>query len=95
VNCASLTFTTSSIGFNRKDSLIESRRLGLCKPEGAVDTMRRIARFLQNEEAATAVEYSVVLALILMVVIGAISAFGSQASGLWSNIFSGLQAVGF
>jgi pilus assembly protein Flp/PilA len=57
--------------------------------------MRRIARFLKNDEAATAVEYSVMLALILMVVIGAISAVGGRTNGLWSNIFTSLQSVGF
>jgi pilus assembly protein Flp/PilA len=57
--------------------------------------MRRIARFLKNDEAATAVEYSVMLALILMVVIGTISAFGGQTNGLWSSIFTSLHSVGF
>jgi len=69
--------------------------LGLGIVRGAIDTMTPIVRFLQNEEAATAVEYSVMLAMILLVVFGAISAFGGKTSGLWGNIFSGLEANGF
>jgi pilus assembly protein Flp/PilA len=56
--------------------------------------MSSIARFLENEDAATAVEYSVMLAMILLVAFAAISAFGGKTSGLWNNIFSGLQTNG-
>jgi Flp pilus assembly pilin Flp len=56
-------------------------------------------RFLNNlfleEEAATAVEYAVVLAMILMTLISAIGLVGAQAGGMWSGIVSNLHAVGF
>ena len=57
--------------------------------------MRILWNFLHDEEAATAVEYAVMLAMILLSVIGAIGAVGSQTGGLWGNIRSDLQNVGF
>ena len=53
--------------------------------------MAFIKRFLRETEAATAVEYSVMLALILMSVITAIGTVGSQTGGLWSSIKSQIQ----
>jgi pilus assembly protein Flp/PilA len=44
-----------------------------------------IRRFLQAEEAATAAEYAVLLALILLAVISAITQVGNSTSGLWQN----------
>ncbi len=57
--------------------------------------MRRIARFLRDDQAATAVEYAVVLALILMAVVGVIGVVGAESGGLWSSNVEELRAVGF
>jgi len=57
--------------------------------------MKQIVRFLTDEEATTAVEYAVLLGLIVMTAIGAISTFGQGAGGLFSGIHGSLQAVGF
>ena len=57
--------------------------------------MRRIVELLQNEEAATSVEYAVMLGLILVAVLGAIGSFGDETGGLWGGIDSDLDAVGF
>jgi Flp pilus assembly pilin Flp len=62
--------------------------------EGGKLIMRSFARFLKNDDAATAVEYSVVLAMILLVTISAIGMVGSKTSGLWSSIVSGIRAMG-
>ena len=48
--------------------------------------MEFFKRFLCEEQAATAVEYAVMLAMILMVVLGAVTAVGAQGGGLWSGI---------
>lgn len=45
--------------------------------------MNRIMRFLRDESGATAVEYAVMLALIIGVCIAAIGFFGSTANGSW------------
>jgi pilus assembly protein Flp/PilA len=41
---------------------------------------------LCEEEAATAVEYAVLLALILVAVITAVTSVGSSTSTVWSNV---------
>ncbi len=55
----------------------------------------QIRIFIVEEDAATTVEYAVMLGLILLTAIGAIGAFGSQTGGLWSGILGKLEAVGF
>ena len=47
---------------------------------------RFIRRFIRGEAAATAVEYAVMLALILMVALGAIFNFGTTNGGLWGGV---------
>ena len=55
----------------------------------------RICTILRDEEAATAVEYSVVLALILMAVIGVIGTVGSLSGGMWGGIEDDLRQTSF
>jgi len=57
--------------------------------------MKRLRRFLRLQEGATAVEYAVMLALILMIAIGAIALLGQQTSASWTNSKNSLQSVGF
>ena len=52
-------------------------------------------RILRDEDGTVAVEYAVMLALILMAMIGTISVIGGQTGGLWGNIQSRLQDHGF
>ncbi len=58
-------------------------------------TLGSALRFARDEEAATAVEYAVMLALILGAVIGSIGAVGQTTGGMWGNNESQLKAVGF
>ncbi|HMF11526.1 MAG TPA: Flp family type IVb pilin [Gemmataceae bacterium] len=52
--------------------------------------MRNLAKsfvnFLANEDGPTAVEYAVMLALIIVVCMGAVSALGSNASNTFTYI---------
>ena len=48
--------------------------------------LERAVRFLRAEDGPTAVEYAVMLALIIVVCIVAITALGSNASGTFSNV---------
>ena len=57
--------------------------------------MKAFRRFLHEETAATAVEYSVMLALILLAVIGTIKAFGGAAGNMWGSHYNQLKANGF
>jgi len=47
--------------------------------------MLAILRFLKEEDGPTAVEYAVMLALILMMVYAAVTALGSQVNTLYED----------
>jgi Flp pilus assembly pilin Flp len=51
--------------------------------------------FLHEEEAATAVEYAVMLALIIVAIIGSIGSVAARAGGMWAGILAALRAIGF
>ena len=56
---------------------------------------QQIRKFIQSDSGATAVEYAVLLALILMGVISAIGTVGAETGGLWGDINSELDATPF
>jgi Flp pilus assembly pilin Flp len=55
--------------------------------------MRSVVRFIQAEDAATAVEYSVMLALVLMAAFAAITTFGGRTASLWGAVANSVAAV--
>jgi pilus assembly protein Flp/PilA len=57
--------------------------------------MAFIRRFLTDTDGVTAVEYAVMLAMILMACIVTIGALGVQNNSLWNNIRGQLTSVGF
>lgn len=57
--------------------------------------MNQVVRFLQDESGPAAVEYAVMLALILAVIIGAVVTLGQGNGGMWASNGSALQAAGF
>jgi Flp pilus assembly pilin Flp len=58
------------------------------------DPTRSIARFLIDEGGPTAVEYSVMLAMVLAVVIMAVSSFGTAQDNYWGRIDSAMRDHG-
>jgi pilus assembly protein Flp/PilA len=50
--------------------------------------------FLKREDGPTAVEYAVMLALIIVVCIAAISALGSNAEGTFNKVASTVNTAG-
>ena len=48
--------------------------------------MTKIVRFLKGEDATTAVENAVMLALLLLSIFGSVLAFGGSAAEWWGNI---------
>ena len=48
--------------------------------------MSAISRFLQSEDGPVAVEYSVMLAMIIMTALTAITALGSSNNAFWGDI---------
>ncbi len=60
-----------------------------------MDKLSRFALdFLRNEDGPTAVEYAVMLALIIVVCISAISALGSNANATFSKVASTVKSAG-
>jgi pilus assembly protein Flp/PilA len=57
--------------------------------------MSKLFKFVRDEDGATAVEYAVMLALILLVAIGSISTLGAQSGGMWGGIDGDLTSAGF
>ncbi|MGO8900792.1 MAG: Flp family type IVb pilin [Isosphaeraceae bacterium] len=47
--------------------------------------LNHLLRLYRDDQAATAVEYAVLLALILVAVISAINAVGNTSSVIWAN----------
>ena len=52
---------------------------------------RTVVEFLKKEDGPTAVEYAVMLALIIVVCLVAITTLGQQANNTFSNVASTLQ----
>jgi pilus assembly protein Flp/PilA len=48
--------------------------------------LERASEFVRQEDGPTAVEYAVMLALIIVVCIAAIATLGSNANGVFANV---------
>jgi len=47
---------------------------------------RHVVQFMKAEDGPTAVEYAVMLALIIVVCIGAVTTLGTKANGTFTNV---------
>ena len=57
--------------------------------------MRFLVKIIREEEAVTAVEYAVMLAMVLLAIVGAIGSLGAETGGMWGGIQEDLGEVGF
>ncbi|HWQ87579.1 MAG TPA: Flp family type IVb pilin [Brevundimonas sp.] len=56
--------------------------------------MRRfLSRFGRDESGATAIEYGLILALMFLVILGALQAFGATGSGVFNAAMDKLRAA--
>ena len=55
--------------------------------------LRKLVRFVAKEDGPTAVEYAVMLALIIVVCLVAITQLGSQANDTFSNVGNKLKSA--
>jgi len=55
--------------------------------------MTKLLKFLREEDGPTAVEYAVMLAMVLMVCLTAITSVGQQTAQLWSSNEDGLMSA--
>jgi pilus assembly protein Flp/PilA len=53
---------------------------------------RQVVRFLKKEDGPTAVEYAVMLALIIVVCIAAINTLGSNANNTFSSVGASISS---
>lgn len=57
--------------------------------------MAALKRFLFGTDGTTAVEYAVMLAMILLAMLATIAAFGGQTGTMWGNTNTKLNNAGF
>jgi pilus assembly protein Flp/PilA len=55
---------------------------------------QKVWNFLQNEDGPTAVEYAVMLALIIVVCIAAIGVLGSNANNTFNKVATSVSGTG-
>jgi Flp pilus assembly pilin Flp len=62
-------------------------------PEGFRMSIAAVYAFVRREDAATAVEYAVIIGLILLTIITVIGSVGGAASGIWGNDVNKIQSA--
>jgi pilus assembly protein Flp/PilA len=62
----------------------------MCARTGAIDRLRR---FLREESGPTAVEYAVMLGLIVLVAASMIRAVGESVYGIWQTIDGAVKST--
>ena len=55
--------------------------------------MNTLARFLNDESGATAIEYGMILALMFLVILGAMQAFGTTGSGIFNTAMDKIRTA--
>ena len=55
--------------------------------------LRSVVEFLEREDGPTAVEYAVMLSLIIVVCLAAISVLGQKASGVFTTVGNSIGAA--
>jgi len=67
-----------------------SNNTGNGKGENAMQFIRKAMEFARSEDGPTAVEYAVMLALIILVALGAITLLGQKVNTIFTNVESQL-----
>jgi pilus assembly protein Flp/PilA len=57
--------------------------------------MQCLRRLIWDEQGPTAVEYAVMMGMILLVVIGAVGTVGTNTNNMWVRIMNNLSSVVF
>jgi len=52
-----------------------------------------IARFLRDQSGATAIEYGLIISLIVVVILTALTAFGGASTGLFNTAMDTLRSA--
>lgn len=62
-------------------------------PINQMNTLRTIIRFIADEDGTTAVEYAVILMLILLAVIGSVQFFGGATRDSFENTAAAMSGA--
>lgn len=54
---------------------------------------RFLSRFQRDESGATAIEYGMILALMFLVILGALQAFGGTGSGIFNTAMDKIRTA--
>lgn len=54
---------------------------------------RFLSRFRSDERGATALEYGLIIALIFLVILSALTAFGATGSGIFNTAMDAIRAA--
>ena len=60
---------------------------------GVVEAMRTFSNLLRDEKAATAVEYGLIIAMIVLAMVGALSLLGTTSTDMWNDVSSTVTSV--
>ena len=52
-----------------------------------------LSRFRRDESGATAIEYGMILALMFLVILGALQAFGGTGSSIFNNAMDAIRGA--
>jgi pilus assembly protein Flp/PilA len=55
---------------------------------------QRVRRFLMSEDGPTAVEYAVMLGMIIVVCVSAVASFGNAQLGYWQRVDTQMKGHG-
>jgi pilus assembly protein Flp/PilA len=55
--------------------------------------MRRFSNLLRDEKAATAVEYGLIIAMIVLAMVGALNVLAGGTTGMWNNVSTTVTGV--
>jgi pilus assembly protein Flp/PilA len=54
---------------------------------------RFLSRFRRDESGATAIEYGMILALMFLIILGTVQAFGGTGSGIFNNAMDAVRSA--
>ena len=63
------------------------------RPAGRLALRLRLNAFLSDERGATAIEYGLIAALIFLVIVTSVTAFGNKTTGIMDTVSAAIDAA--
>ena len=96
LNVATAMVSANPWVFDEPDTvsrLVSLRHVSFLSEEKMKNFALKVQRFLKSEDGPTAVEYAIMLALIVIVCLAAINAVGEEASSAFQEIAADLESA--